>query len=118
MDGAGSKDTGDLDPGNIDFGFDKADFEGMRKAVWENNPVEDDVPKPQSETKLATEASPNTETSKPPGQQELDDDEVAKVEKMMRKLQAVREAGEGMGEEQRKRMAARAVREVMADLED
>lgn len=34
----------------------------------------------------------------------------------MRKLQAVREAGDGMPEEQRRRMAARAVGEVMKDL--
>lgn len=47
---------------------------------------------------------------------EPDDEEVAKMERMMMKLQAVREAGEGMPEEQRKRMAARAVGEVMKEL--
>jgi hypothetical protein len=46
----------------------------------------------------------------------LGDDQVVKVEKMMRKLQTVREAGQGLPEAQRKRMAARAVREVMDDL--
>ena len=46
----------------------------------------------------------------------LDDGDVAKVERMMRKLQAVREAGEGMPEEQRRRMAAMAVKEVMKEL--
>jgi hypothetical protein len=34
---------------------------------------------------------------------------------MMRKLQAAREAGQAMGEAQRRRMAARAVEEVMKD---
>lgn len=48
--------------------------------------------------------------------EEPDDEEVAKMERMMMKLQAVREAGEGMPEEQRKRMAARAVGEVMKEL--
>lgn len=47
---------------------------------------------------------------------ELDDDDIVKVENMMRKLQAVREAGEGMGEAQRRRLAARAVEEVMKEL--
>jgi hypothetical protein len=35
---------------------------------------------------------------------------------MMRKLQATREAGEGLTPEQRRRMAARAVEEVMREL--
>lgn len=47
---------------------------------------------------------------------ELDDEEVVKVEKMMRKLQAVKEAGEGLPDAQRRRMAARAVEEVMKEL--
>jgi len=46
----------------------------------------------------------------------LEDDDVARVERMMRKLQAAREAGQGMNEAQRKKMAARAVAEVMRDL--
>lgn len=50
------------------------------------------------------------------GKSELDAEDVEKVEKMMRKLQAVREAGEGMGYEQRRRMAARAVEDVMKEL--
>lgn len=50
------------------------------------------------------------------GKSELDDEDVEKVERMMRRLQAVREAGEGLGYEQRRRMAARAVGEVMKEL--
>lgn len=48
--------------------------------------------------------------------EELDDDDVKKVEQMMRKLQAVRDMSAGLPEEQRKRVAARAVGEVMRDL--
>lgn len=44
------------------------------------------------------------------------DDEVAKLERVMRRLQAVREAGTGMGEAQRRKMAARAVAEAMREL--
>lgn len=47
---------------------------------------------------------------------ELGDEDIAKVEKMMRKLQAAKEMGEGMNEAQRKRLAARAVEEVMREL--
>lgn len=47
---------------------------------------------------------------------ELGDEDIAKVEKMMRKLQAAKEMGEGMSEAQRKRLAARAVEEVMREL--
>lgn len=46
----------------------------------------------------------------------LDDEDVAKVERLMRKLQAAREIGEGMSETQRKRLAARAVEDVMKEL--
>lgn len=47
---------------------------------------------------------------------EVDDDDVVKVDKMMKKLQAVRDAGEGLPDAQRRRMAARAVEEVMKEL--
>ena len=44
---------------------------------------------------------------------DLDDASIQQVEAAMRKLQAVRELGVGMPENQRRRMAARAVGEVM-----
>ena len=50
------------------------------------------------------------------GDEDGGQDEVERVEKMMRTLLAAREAGEGMGEEERKRMAKRAVEKVMGDL--
>lgn len=92
------------------FGFDKSDFEGLRRAIWESS---QDVEEPSEPSKAETSKEG---ASGGIGLEELDEDEIAKIEKMMRKLQAVREAGEGMGEEQRKRMAARAVEEVMRDL--
>jgi hypothetical protein len=94
------------------FGFDKTDFEGLRRAIWE---ASQDVEEPEESKKAETKADAS-EAAAAGGLEELDEDEIAKIEKMMRKLQAVREAGEGMGEEQRKRMAARAVEEVMRDL--
>ncbi|KAF4336439.1 Increased recombination centers 6 [Fusarium beomiforme] len=104
------EDDKELDPQKMGFGFDRSDFEGLRRAIWE---ASQDAEEPSESNKAETSkdgASGGT------GLEELDEDEIAKIEKMMRKLQAVREAGEGMGEEQRKRMAARAVEEVMRDL--
>lgn len=100
--------TEHLDPENLDFGYDRADFEGLKKAIWEARPKDHAEPAegPASKENAGHEG----------GGDELDDDEVVKVERMMRKLQAVREAGEGLPEAQRKRMAARAVEEVMKQL--
>ncbi|KAK0383758.1 hypothetical protein NLU13_9669 [Sarocladium strictum] len=120
------------DPENMDFGYDKADFEGLKRAIWENSLMGDDIEAEATSGKetLATEkevatTAPakdedqrRTSQNEPQEKIEIDDDDVVRVERMMRKLQAVREAGEGMSEEQRKKMAARAVKEVMADLDD
>ncbi|KAI1059279.1 hypothetical protein LB507_004008 [Fusarium sp. FIESC RH6] len=106
-------DDKDLDPKKMGFGFDQKDFEGLRKAIWE---ASQDVEEPEESEKAETNKEGTSEAAAAGGLEDLDEDEIAKIEKMMRKLQAVREAGEGMGEEQRKRMAARAVEEVMRDL--
>ncbi|KAM0189975.1 hypothetical protein ACHAPQ_002099 [Fusarium lateritium] len=112
---AKSQDEGDkeLDPQKMGFGFDKSDFEGLRHAIWE---ASQDVDESPETSKAETDKKDIPDGTAAGGLGELDEDEIAKIEKMMRKLQAVREAGEGMGEEQRKRMAARAVEEVMRDL--
>ncbi|KAM0549778.1 hypothetical protein ACHAPJ_009217 [Fusarium lateritium] len=111
---ADDDDDNELDPQKMGFGFDKADFEGLRRAIWE---ASQDVEEPSEPNKAETsKEGASGGTTAGGGLDELDEDEIAKVEKMMRKLQAVREAGEGMGEEQRKRMAARAVEEVMREL--
>ncbi|KAH8733963.1 hypothetical protein BGZ61DRAFT_445602 [Ilyonectria robusta] len=110
-------DDKDLDPRKMGFGFDQADFEGLRRAIWEAG---QDQPDDAADTKVEGDEKKKDASGdkvlEDSGLGDLDEDEVAKVEKMMRKLQAVREAGEGMGEEQRKRMAARAVEEVMREL--
>lgn len=66
-------------------------------------------------SKEATEASSIDPKDEREGD-ELGDDDIKKVEQMMRKLQAVRDMSAGLPEEQRKRVAARAVGEVMRDL--
>jgi hypothetical protein len=84
-------DADDLDPESLGFGFDKEDFAGLRKAIWSRGREEDD------------------------GEEETEDD-VQKLEGMMRKLLAVRDMSAELPEEQRKKMAKKAVGEVMKDL--
>lgn len=84
-------DPPDLDPESLDFGFDREDFAGLRQAIW----------------------SSGTEAEE--GQGETEDD-VQKLEGMMRKLLAARDMSAGLPEEQRKRMAKKAVGEVMKEL--
>ncbi|UNI19604.1 hypothetical protein JDV02_005783 [Purpureocillium takamizusanense] len=123
-------DNASLDPESLDFGFDRADFEGLKKAIWSSG-VEPGEGNSTSDAPGATAGNATSDvqtqdgrahTHSPPqkGQdiegEALDEDDVAKVERMMRKLQAAREAGQGMNEAQRKRMAARAVAEVMREL--
>lgn len=70
----------------------REDSEGLRKAIWEAKEGGD-------------------------GDEEMEDEEdVKKLERAMLKLQAVRDRGVGMTEEQRKRMAKQAVGEVMKEL--
>jgi hypothetical protein len=88
----GEDEDDEFDPEKLDFGFDRDDFLGLKRAIWsggEKGDEEDD---------------------------EVGEEDVQKLERMMMKLQAVRDASAGMPEEQRKRMAARAVGEVMKEL--
>ncbi|CAG9979660.1 unnamed protein product [Clonostachys byssicola] len=134
----GDGDGGDdeFDPESLDFGFDRADFEGMRMDILgagrdsqggdgEASRMAEGLRGNKSEGPAAGSASAPAATEKPEGEksteeggddEELNDDDIAKLEKMMRKLQAAKEAGEGMSEDQRRRMAARAVEEVMREL--
>ncbi|PNP53532.1 hypothetical protein THARTR1_06226 [Trichoderma harzianum] len=120
-----SEDAEDFDPESLDFGVDRSDFEGLRMAIWETSrletgDVDNDLSK-QAEADVFkaadVKAAPAPDTNDGVAlDRDLDDEDVAKVEKMMRKLQAAREMGEGMSEAQRKRLAARAVEEVMREL--
>ncbi|KAM0328777.1 hypothetical protein ACHAQA_005191 [Verticillium albo-atrum] len=102
-DAFGDLQDGKDDPESLDFGVDKADFEGLRQAIWG----------------LDGEATAENGAAAGSGAREEPLDEAAEVEKlesMMRKLQAVRDMSAGLPEEQRKKMAAKAVNEVMKDL--
>lgn len=86
----------DDDAENMDFGLGQADIESLKKAIWAGS--------------QGASGKPDED------QDDIDDQDVAKVEAMMRKLQAAREAGESMSETQRRKMAAKAVEEVMREL--
>ncbi|KAF3760255.1 hypothetical protein M406DRAFT_65449 [Cryphonectria parasitica EP155] len=117
------KDGEELDLEDMNFGFDREDFEGLKKAIWEaqmereigqegggqGTTAQDKIPFPHGDHDKDDDAKDTTA-------QDLNGDDVEKVEQMMRKLQAVRDMSAGLPEEQRKRMAARAVGEVMRDL--
>ena len=105
-----------FDPESLDFGFDRADFEGLKKAIWSSGVEADE--EPSEATRMTTTVGGEDGHKRPDNGEklDLDDQDVAKLDEMMRKLQAVREAGDGMPQEQRRRMAARAVGEVMKEL--
>ncbi|KAL6879130.1 hypothetical protein J3F83DRAFT_725182 [Trichoderma novae-zelandiae] len=121
-------DGADFDPESLSFGVDRSDFEGLRMAIW-NSTARPDTGNNDSTSAEQAEADRSQVSDASAGSaaaaadrdgeaqdRDLDDEDVAKVEKMMRKLQAAREMGEGLSEAQRKRLAARAVEEVMREL--
>lgn len=117
----------DLDPESLDFGFDKSDFEGLKKAIWN---LEQDPEREVDGSDGGSKTEPGSaidgkekvaergekEEEEKEGKEDLDSEEVEKIERMMRKLQAVRDMSAGLPEEQRRRMAKKAVGEVMKEL--
>ncbi|KAK4247035.1 alpha and gamma adaptin binding protein p34-domain-containing protein [Corynascus novoguineensis] len=93
----------EFDPEKLDLGFDKEDFAGLRKAIWSGNRDGDGE-------------GPEKELEENEENEEIGEEDVQQLERMMLKLQAVRDASAGLPEEQRKKMAARAVGEVMKEL--
>lgn len=129
-DGPGGAHDGDDDDEqlgfeNMNFGFDKDDLEGLRKAICEatrEREEEEGDPSSSNSNSQDKPAAANQQQQGAAGavgeaeEDQYDDDEIRKVEQMMQKLQAVRDMSAGLPEEQRKRMAAKAVGEVMRDL--
>ncbi|KAI0513297.1 hypothetical protein F5B22DRAFT_637238 [Xylaria bambusicola] len=94
----------DLDPESLDFGFDREDFEGLRRAIWSSG-------KEDGESSIDGEKKAPDDAEDP-----IDDEDVQKMERLMAKLQAVRDSNAGLPEDQRKRAAAKAVAEVMKEI--
>ncbi|KAI1751591.1 hypothetical protein F4782DRAFT_504527 [Xylaria castorea] len=110
-----SKDPGgtDLDPEELDFGFDREDFEGLKRAIW--NAGEDGEENFTDEDPKAALESKENKVGETEEEESLDDQDIQKMERMMAKLQAVKDTNAGLPEDQRKRAAAKAVAEVMRD---
>ncbi|KAI1770050.1 hypothetical protein F4818DRAFT_446656 [Hypoxylon cercidicola] len=98
----------ELDPESLDFGFDREDFAGLRQAIW-------NAGQENEEDFLNGEPSKQT-----PGEEDGEelDDEIRKIERMMIKLQAVRDTSAGLPEDKRKQVAAKAVAEAKSDTPD
>ncbi|KAI1469897.1 uncharacterized protein F4812DRAFT_420766 [Daldinia caldariorum] len=105
-DSSKDKEGPDLDPENLDFGFDREDFAGLKQAIWNAEKEDEDF----------LNGEPSTDAGKKDDEGHMDDEEIKKIERMMVKLQAVRDTSAGLPEEQRKRVAAKAVAEVMKEL--
>lgn len=112
-----------LDPEKLDFGIDATDIEGLKRAIWgadahHGTDADDTARSRAAGGSSSTAAVQHDDRGTPPDElgESQQDKEMSKMEDMMRKLQAVREAGEGLPEAQRRRMAARAVQEVMREL--
>ncbi|KAI0376677.1 hypothetical protein F5Y04DRAFT_265823 [Hypomontagnella monticulosa] len=97
----------DLDPESLDFGFDRDDFAGLKQAIWKAGQETDED---------FLNGEPGEASGKKDDGDKLNDEEIRKLERMMVKLQAVRDTSAGLPEDQRKRAAAKAVAEVMKEL--
>ncbi|AEO56555.1 hypothetical protein MYCTH_2301645 [Thermothelomyces thermophilus ATCC 42464] len=94
------EDFDEFDPEKLDFGFDKEDFVGLREAILSGG-------------RGGEGAGPGGDAG---DNEDIGEEDVQQLERLMLKLQAVRDASAGLPEEHRKRMAARAVGEVMREL--
>jgi hypothetical protein len=115
----------DLDPEDMGFGFDREDFVGLKKAIWgagmEDFTAEDSVMDGKKDdagtsSRAGTDIKPAASQGDVNWGDNLQEEDVEKIESMMKKLLAVRDMSAGLPEEQRKKMAKKAVDEVMKDL--
>ncbi|KAK0719641.1 hypothetical protein B0H67DRAFT_158883 [Lasiosphaeris hirsuta] len=118
--GMGMGEDGEFIPESMGFGFEPEDFEGLRKAILSEGTGEgldgEDLMSFQRAERSKSEGKGGAREGEGEEDEELDDEEIQKLERMMLKLQAVRDISAGMPEEQRKRMAKQAVGEVMKEL--
>ena len=107
----------ELDPRTLGFGFDREDFVGLRQAIYSGGSrVDDDDDDNNGKEEEKEKKGQNGDGEEE--EEQLGEEDVEKLGRMMLKLQAVRDnmTTAGMPEEQRRRMAKRAVEEVMKEL--
>ncbi|RWA03677.1 hypothetical protein EKO27_g11431 [Xylaria grammica] len=93
----------DLDPESLDFG-----------RTGRNSRTGGE--KPAAAAAAAAAAADGAKQAEDETEESLDEDGVQKIERLMAKLQTVRETNAGLPEDQRKRAAAKAVAEVMREI--
>lgn len=99
----------------LDFGLGSpSDFEGLRQAIMEASLEREGVDVSGGEASKGEEAEERDGEGRK--QEDVGEEDVRKTEMLMGKLLAAREMGEGMSEGERRRMARRAVGEVMKEL--
>lgn len=100
----------------LDFGLGSpSDFEGLRQAIMEASLEREGVDVSGGEASKG-EGKEEGEEGEGRGQEDIGEEDVRRTEMLMGKLLAAREMGEGMSEGERRRMARRAVGEVMKEL--
>ena len=104
------EDGDSFDPEDLEFGLDKEEFAGLKKAV-QTAAEEHEEKEKSSKDKRGDPSGDNADSD-----EELQEEDLRKLEGMMKKLLAVRDTSAGLPEEQRKRLAKRAVDEVMKEL--
>ena len=114
--GEGDDELGDFDPESMDFGLDREDFAGLRKAIWSQGREDGDGTMDVDGGEASSNGGADTTRKGGDEDEEMGEEDVQKIERMMLKLQAVKERTAGMSEEQRKRIAKQAVGEVMKEL--
>lgn len=102
---------------DLDFGFDQEDFVGLKKAIWRAGREDDDDDDDDEFTDRPPAPGAGGEAKAGEEEEEIGEEDVQKLESLMRKLLAVRDMSAGLPEEQRKRIAKQAVGEVLKDLE-
>ncbi|KAK0667009.1 hypothetical protein QBC41DRAFT_279655 [Cercophora samala] len=112
------EDDGDkeFDPKGLGYGFDKEDFEGLKRAIWEQIGEGTTTTTTTWEDEKRGKEGQGGEEEEEEEEEEIGDDDIKNLEQMMLKLQAVRDMSAGLPEQQRKRMAKHAVEEVMREL--
>ena len=110
--GNDNPDNPELDSGSdLELGLDESgDLEGLRQAILEVS-LEREEGKKDNADRVAGDEEAGGDA-----EEDIGEEDVRKVESMMGRLLAVKEAGEGMPEAERMRMARRAVGEVMKEL--
>ncbi|KAI1169895.1 hypothetical protein F4777DRAFT_592374 [Nemania sp. FL0916] len=102
-----------LNPRDLNFRFDPKDFEGLKRAIWDAGQEDAEDGKDPDSSAAGGDKKP---TATDGAEESFEDEDIQKIERMMVKLQAVRESNAGLPEDQRKRAAAKAVAEVMKEL--